>query len=299
MKETKNGKTIKIPNKLRDPFLFEDVIHIQRDLTGDVNGLDMSAITFIEPYSMISVLLMGRNYLRATGNKLRLVNIPVHIHQYLVRMDFFKPGIFEDPDPLSDKYLLKRSNLSSRVIEIIEIPNKERMSIKVITAVIDIFRKRAEHILKFWMSDSVIDYFVTVISELCQNIFEHSLDSGFISMQTYTIGKENVFRLVISDSGIGIRESFESKKNIVFNSTADLIEMALTKPISSKRDFGFGLCQVNTIVEKLRGTIYIRSDTGSVTALYNKKKSGSPFMFLKNDLGQFNGTQISISLSSL
>jgi anti-sigma regulatory factor (Ser/Thr protein kinase) len=58
------------------------------------------------------------------------------------------------------------------------------------------------------MNESVIDYFVTVISELCQNVFEHSLDSGYLSMQTYTVGRENIFRLVISDSGTGIRGSF-------------------------------------------------------------------------------------------
>jgi hypothetical protein len=72
--------------------------------------------------------------------------------------------------------------------------------------------------------------------------------------------------------------------------------MALTKPISSKRDFGFGLCQVNTIINRMKGTIYIRSDDACVTAMYQKTKPGSSPIFIKNNLCQFNGTQISISL---
>jgi signal transduction histidine kinase len=245
---------------------------------------------------MVSLLLMGRNYLRGSGERLRLVNIPLAIHQYLSRMDFFSAGIFDVPLPLNEKYMLRRSAFSSRIIEIIEIPNKERKSIAVINSVISVFRKRSSHILRYWMNESVIDYFVTVISELCQNVFEHSLDSGYLSMQTYTVGRENIFRLVISDSGTGIRGSFEKKSGIHYDSTAHLIEMALTKPISSKRDFGFGLCQVNTILNRMKGTIYIRSDDACVTAMYQKTKPGSSPIFIKNNLCQFNGTQISISL---
>lgn len=148
------------------------------------------------------------------------------------------------------------------------------------------------------MQQELVNYFVTVISELCQNVFEHSMDSGYFTIQTYATGRENIFRLVIGDSGIGIRQSFENRKKIDFESTAQLIEMALTTPISSKRDFGFGLCQVNTIIERLKGTVYIRSGDASVTGLYRNRTDGKPFIFLKNDINNFNGTQISISLSA-
>ncbi len=293
----KAGVSIVLPNSLRDPYLFEDVISLQDKINEGVSELDMSKVTFIEPYSMLSLLHMGRNFLRDSGERIRLTNIPITIHQYLHRMDFFKPNIFAVSDSLDSSLLLKRSAFSKRVIEIIEIPNKERESVMVISRIISIFRKRAVHILKFWLSDTIVDFFVTVISELCQNIFEHSLDSGFIAMQTYSVGKENIVRLVISDSGIGIGKSFEQRNDLSYTTPSELIEMALTMPISSKREFGYGLCQVNTIVEKLNGTLFIRSEDASVTALYHKRNTGSTVMFHKNDLPAFNGTQISISLS--
>jgi anti-sigma regulatory factor (Ser/Thr protein kinase) len=166
----------------------------------------------------------------------------------------------------------------------------------VISQILALFRKRAAHILKYWISDTIIDYFVTVISELCQNIYEHSLDSGYLSMQTYSIGKDNIVRLSISDSGIGIKRSFDENSTVRYDSPAQLIELALTTPISSKREFGYGLCQVNAIMEKLKGTVYIRTGNAFVSAMYHKKSVGSSFLFLKNDLTYFNGTQISISL---
>lgn len=285
-----------LPNRLKDTYDFEYVIDMQDAIYGQAAGLDLSRISFIEPYSMLSLLLLGRNYLRKSGNKLRLTGIPINIHQYLHRMDFFKTGVFDVPERLNEKLLLKRSTFSNRVLEITEIPNKERESVRIISGIVGVFRKRAEHILKYWLSDRITDYFVTVISEICQNIYEHSLDSGYLAMQTYSVGKENIVRLSIGDSGIGILKSFENN-GVRYDSPAHLIELAVTTPISSKREFGYGLCQVNAIVEKLKGSIFLRSGNASVSTLYQKKSAGSSYLFQKNDLRPFDGTQISISLT--
>ena len=288
--------TFILPNKMRDPFLFEEVLNRQEELLTGNGMLDLSDVSFVEPHSILCLLLLGRNYLRSKGEKIQLVNIPIAVHQYLGRMDFFAANIFNIRTPLNEKYMLKRSSFSSRVIEITEIPNKERKSIAVINSVIALFRKRASFILKYWMNESVVDYFVTVISELCQNIFEHSLDSGYLSMQTYSYANENIFRFAIADSGIGIKESFAAREDLKSRTNAELIEMALTQPISSKREFGFGLCQVNTIIKIMKGSIYIRSGDSAVTAMYHNAKSDSSVIFLKDGLTDFNGTQISISL---
>ena len=292
------SEIITLPDRFRDPYYFEEVIDCKEEIITRSSSLDCSKIAFIEPYSMISLLLIGKIFLRNRGERLKLVNIPIPVHQYLHRMDFFESGLFMDEEILSEKLLYKRSNFSRSVIEITEIPNKERESIKVIRKVIALFRKRSSYILKYWMTDNIMEYFVTVISELCQNIYEHSLDSGYLAMQTYLMGKENIVRLVISDSGIGIRKSFENNRNVNYGTMAELIEQSLTTPISSKREFGYGLCQVNSIVKMLKGIIFIRSDGAYVTSLYHKKNPGSSVMFLKNDLSEFNGTQISITLLS-
>lgn len=291
-------RTLIMPDRFRDPYIFENIVAMNDSVLNSGGVIDMSRVAFIEPYSMISFLLMGRNYLRKKGERIRLVNIPLQINQYLTRMDFLSRDFFSISETIPDSMVLKRSISSSRLLEIVEIPNKERQSVNVIASVIALFRKRAHGILKFWMNDEVVDYFVTVISELCQNIFEHSLDTGFMAMQTYKTGNENIARLVISDSGVGIVKSFEQKSEITFSSGAELIEKALTTPISSKREFGYGLCQVNAITEKLKGSVFIRSDSSSLSALYNRKEGSGKNIFLRNDLPQFDGTQISISLSS-
>ena len=292
------SKTLVVNDVCKDLYYFEEVINIQSEIyTRNIRFLDLSNLSFIEPYSILNLLLLGRNFLRNTGEKLCLLNIPLNIHQYLARMDFFIKNVFVVIDKLDERYYLKRSSFSKRVIEITDIPNKERESIKVISDVVSLFRKRASHILKYWFSNTIVDYFVTVISEICQNVFEHSLDSGYLSMQTYSIGKEHIVRLVISDSGIGIRGSFNGIDDIPSMSNAKLIERVLTTPMSSKRAFGYGLCQVNAIVDRLKGSIFIRSDDASVAVMYNRKYSGGAYSFLKNDLSKFPGTQISISLS--
>jgi anti-sigma regulatory factor (Ser/Thr protein kinase) len=291
-----NSSSLIVPNRFKDPFDFEFVIDIQDTIINNTTELNLSRVSFIEPYSMLSLLLIGRNYLRKRGTKLVLIGIPINIHQYLHRMDFFKAGVFDVSDRLNEKMLLKRSSFSNRVLEITEIPNKERESVDVIGSIVSVFRKRAGHILKYWLTDRIIDYFVTVISEICQNIYEHSLDSGYCTMQTYSLGKENIVRLTIGDSGIGILKSFKHN-DVAFDTPAHLIELALTTPLSSKREFGYGLCQVNSIVEKLKGSIFIRSGNALVSALYHKKKTGSSYLFHKNDLGRFDGTQISITLT--
>ena len=278
------SKTLVLTNVCKDLYSFEEVINLQSKIFDrDVKLIDLSNISFIEPYSMLGLLLLGRNHLRSTGKKLGLINIPHNIHQYLSRMDFFEKGIFDVIDKLDERYLLKRSSFSKRVIEITDIPNKERESVKVILGVVSLFRKRANHILKYWFSNTIVDYFITVISEICQNVFEHSLDSGYLSVQMYTIGKEHIVRLVISDSGIGIKRSFVGIKDIAFDSNAKLIERVLTTPMSSKRDFGYGLCQVNAIIDRLKGSIYIRSEDASVNIMYNRKYKGSAYSFLKNN----------------
>ena len=81
-------------NRFKDPYNFEEIINDFDFIIKNVKELDFSNINFIEPYSMIFIILLGRNYLRKRGEKLKLINIPLNVHQYLARMDFFKTGIF-------------------------------------------------------------------------------------------------------------------------------------------------------------------------------------------------------------
>ncbi|MBN2436937.1 MAG: ATP-binding protein [Spirochaetes bacterium] len=286
-----------IPDKLNDIYAFDSIISLEKEIyVKSIHTLDMSSVSFIEPYSMTNLLLIARRYLKNTGNRLKLTQIPLPIHQYLTRMNFFKYPVFDEPEPLDSKKMLSRSTLSKRILEITEIPNLERESVRVISQAVSLFRRRGAYILKHWFCPDTVNYFVTVISEVCQNVFEHSMDSGFLALQTYTYNRENVVRLVIADSGIGIEESFSAEQKRTYGTGSALIKNALTAPISGKREFGYGLCRVNSIIKEMKGNLFIRSDRSSVAFVYNKGYSDNAYSFLKDDLEPFSGTQISISL---
>ena len=292
--EAQQRTIVKLPDCLKDIYAFERVLKMEDRLI-QADAVDMSGVTFVEPYSMAGLLLAGRSRLRATGNKTVLVRIPLQVHQYLARMNFFSHGVFTEEKPLSPKQALSRSAFSRRVIEITPIPNKERESVKAINGAVTLFRQRASHILKFFMADSTADMMVTAISELWQNVFEHSLDSGFFIAQAYEYEKAHVVRIVIADSGIGIDGSFEEKKNAVTERGAELLQKVVLMPVSSKRTYGFGLCQVHGIMNRLGGNLFLRSGSSSAIFIAKGVRSGT---FLKNGLSPFAGTQISLTLTS-
>ncbi|MGL4370652.1 MAG: hypothetical protein ACRCUT_13420 [Spirochaetota bacterium] len=287
---------IKLPDCLKDIYAFERVIKMQEGICDTKEAvLDMSSVSFIEPYSMAGLLLLGRNYLRSTGDRLVLSKMSLPVHQYLSRMDLFAKGVFCEDKPLSKTNALKRSTFSRKVIELTDIPNKERESVKAINTAVTLFRSRGAHILRFFMPERSSDMMVTALSELWQNVFEHSLDSGFFTAQAYEFEKAHIVRLIVADSGIGIDGSFEEKKSDVTERGAELIQKTVIMPISSKRPYGFGLCQVHSITNRLGGSLFIRSGNSSAVFISSGARSGT---FLKNGLSSFSGTQISLTLSS-
>lgn len=290
-------KVYTLPDQCKDPFGFETVIaQYNTIINNKVKGIDVSKVTFADPYSLLCLLLIGRSFLRLTGNKLMLYRMPAQLMQYAMRIDYFSHNIFTIDESLEKDKLLKRSAVSTRLLEVIEIPGKEKESVRVIAKVIATFRKRAGIILKHWFTSTMTDHIVTVISEVCQNIFEHSMDSGFIAIQSYTYQNERIFRIAIADSGIGIPGSFDHVQEVIQMSKAKLLESVLTTPLSSKRRYGYGLCQVNAIVEQLKGSIFLRSENAYLSVLYNRRRAKGSYIFLKDDCPFFPGTQFSITL---
>lgn len=102
-------------------------------------------------------------------------------------------------------------------------------------------------------------------------------------------------RLAIADTGIGMEESFSTRNEPIEEKGAALIRRAVTTPISSKRPFGYGLCRVNEIVNRLGGGLFIRSECSSVAVVNKGQRCGT---FLKDELPHFRGTQIAITLIS-
>jgi anti-anti-sigma regulatory factor/anti-sigma regulatory factor (Ser/Thr protein kinase) len=283
-----------IPDCLNDVYAFERLLALEDDLYARMERcvLDLRQVSFINPFGAVNLLLLGRNFIRKTGSRIILRGLRPDIHAYLERMDFLKAGIFVLEDAEAPK--LSRSRASTSLIEIIEIPAKEGASVRAIAGVVSLFRKRAPQIFKSAMSEERVDSFVTVISEICQNVFEHSMDSGFVAVQTYRTAKGPVVHLVVADSGIGIEGSF-ARSGKDYGTGSDLLLKAVTSPISSKRPFGYGLCRVSSIVDQMNGNLYLRSNAASI-AVMNTPGKGR-VSFARREIPFFQGTQISFFVS--
>lgn len=288
LSELKNK--IVAPDACGDIYSFEKIISLQEALLAcDEPEIDLSNVSFVDPYAMVGLLLISRLIMKQKGSMLKVSGISPAVYAYLDRMNFFKFNLFKLVASESKVKPLKRSGASKNLIEITEIPNKENESIRAISNVVALFRERTAHVFKSKTDNMLVDSLITVISEICQNIFEHSGDSGFFAAQSYSRQGKSVVHLAVCDGGIGIEGSFAEHGKESMGRGSALLLKTLTTPISSKRPFGYGLCRVNSLVEQLRGNLYLRSNASSV-AVMNK---GGRYSFTRDAIPFLRGTQIS------
>lgn len=258
------------------------------------NEIDLRKITFIDPFGMVGILESGR-YLDAEGfRKTLLLPESDDVLRYLERMDFFKyAGRFYDiasgPQELPDKFL--RNPQSDVLLEITPIEKSDDIHF-----IVGKVKKRAHAILEKHLhyNERAIGGFIVALSEVCQNIIEHSENTGFVGIQKYRFQKreKNVVKIVVMDLGIGFRESLSER----FSAANDLeaIEKALVHGFSRHRDEGrgHGLAAVRRFISQWNGKITIRSGTARLSIIpdwaWGKEK--------ENNLTYFPGAQINIML---
>lgn len=131
--------------------------------------------------------------------------------------------------------------------------------------------------------------FITALSELCHNIYDHSAPNGtphgYIAMQAY----RDTVKLAVMDLGIGIPNSLRLKHPIADDRKA--IAVALLPGVSSQEGRGLGLYRVRSIVAQHRGILNIRSGCAKVLVTGNSKEIRT-----YKQMGSFPGTQIGILL---
>ena len=81
----------------------------------------------------------------------------------------------------------------------------------------------------------------------------------------------------------------------IVNESADDSVFAAWGYTASKRPYGFGLCQVHGIMNRLGGNLFLRSGSASAVFIAHGARTGT---FLRNGLAPFAGTQISLTLTS-
>jgi anti-sigma regulatory factor (Ser/Thr protein kinase) len=82
--------------------------------------------------------------------------------------------------------------------------------------IVDRVRERAQTILSqnLHYEQAAIDGFVVALSEVCQNIPEHSEDVGYVAIQKYFYGRRlgrNLVKIAVMDLGVGFRASLGPK----------------------------------------------------------------------------------------
>jgi len=265
----------------------------------DIVKVSLTDTKFIDPFGMVGLIQFGR-YLRLNGgNPFLLLPNSMDVLRYLDRMDFFKyvQNLFQlEPQDFTIEERYLRRHHSDVLLEITSIENTDDVHI-----IVEKVRERAENILNSHLhyGPMEIDSFMVALSEICQNIPEHSRDMGFVGIQKYFYGKKlkkNVAKIAVMDLGIGIKESLSPKYASLSKHWSDLtaIHLALFKGCSRYDDLGRGqgLTNVRKWVQKWNGKMVIRSGTAYMGLI--PTWDFAPYK--RSSLTFFPGTQASLIL---
>lgn len=277
-------------SKLLTEDNFEDFLQAAR--TSSV--LDITGVSFIDPYAMIGLLEIGKLYPEEEDFKTLRLPKADDVRKYLERMDFFKLAdacfnLEPSASQLSDTY--SRSTHSDVLLEITPIENFDDIHF-----IVGKVKDRAHAILASHLhyDERAINGFIVALSEVCQNIIEHSETTGFVAIQKYHFQKikKNIVRIAVMDSGIGFRESLSERFEI--KSDLKALEKALLHGASRymEEGRGHGLASVRRFVDQWNGKISIRSGTAKLSMIpswsWGKDKESS--------LSHFPGAQINLLL---
>ncbi len=284
-----NGTPIVVPDVLSNgPETVEKLFKLLNTppLSGPV-FLDMAGVSWIQPYGAVSLHGFCRYLKQLTREPVRFVRLRKKIHAYLRRIDFFtcENDIVSPTEVFRPSDDLSRSPASSTVLELFPIQTQK-----------DVYEvaSRGRRILTSWLEDAKddIDRIVSLVSEACGNVVDHSGDMGMVMIQKYDHRCFVEIELAISDLGKGIRRSLLVKHEDLSDTSSGFIERALAGLSARPGERGGqGLGTIQRIATASGGALYIHSETGSVQT----KSTGR---FSHNDRPFFPGTQIAITFRS-
>lgn len=259
--------------------------------------IGLQDVSFIDPYGMVGILEIGEA-LKSEGIQ-KTIRVPdsEEVLKYLERMDFFRfAGEYFMLIPpelrLSGKY--RRSAYSDVLLEITPIERSDDIHF-----IVGKVKERANAILKKHLNyeERAINGFIVALSEVCQNIIEHSGKKGFVGIQKYHFQNlnKNVVKIAVMDIGVGFRKSLSER--FPLKNDIEAIEKALLHGASRYADEGrgHGLAAVRRFVNQWNGKLSIRSGAAKLSILpgwaWGKEK--------ETRLSYFPGAQISIMLPEL
>jgi anti-sigma regulatory factor (Ser/Thr protein kinase) len=256
--------------------------------------IDLRDVTFIDPYGMLGLLEIGELCLLEDVKKTVLFPQSGEVCAYLERMDFFTHArrYFSFDECVGPPSRQKSRNLESDVL--LEITSIERSN--DIHAIVGTVRDRAQAILATHLhyDDHAINGFIVALSEVCQNIIEHSENKGFVGIQKYRFQSmnKNIVKIAVMDVGIGFRNSLSERFKL--RSDLDAIDRALLHGASRYEDEGrgHGLAAVRRFVDQWQGKLSLRSGTARLSIIPAWARGKAK----ETNLIAFPGSQINILL---
>jgi anti-anti-sigma regulatory factor len=264
--------------------------------------IDLEEVRFVDPYGMVGLLVLARFLRQRSCEPVLMLPRSDEVMRYLDRMDFSRHAerlCAIDLTTLWPEGEYSRSAHSDVLLEITPIARSED-----IHYIVDRVRERAETILSqnLHYEQAAIDGFVVALSEVCQNIPEHSEDVGYVAIQKYFYGRrlgKNLVKIAVMDLGVGFRSSLAPKYATQSAEWSDLtaLRLAIFEGASRYDDpgRGQGLSAVRRFVERWHGKLIIRS--GSARVGLSPVWDRSPTR--QSKLTFFPGTQVSIVLPEL
>jgi len=259
--------------------------------------IDFRDVNFIDPCGMVGILEIGEVFKVEGIKKTLYLPESEEVLKYLERMDFFRFASkyfrLKPSEPqISDRYL--RSSYSDVLLEITPIEKSDDIHF-----IVGQVKDHAHAILARHLhyDNRAINGFIVALSEVCQNIIEHSETTGYVGIQKYhfqNMGK-NIVKIAVMDTGIGFRKSLS--KRFSLRDDLEAVERALLHGASRYADEGrgHGLAAVRRFVSQWNGKISIRSGTAKFSIIpewaWGREK--------ERNLISFPGAQINILLPEI
>lgn len=294
-----------IPPTSLDESTFERLIRQLKDLgeiaTGEI-AIDLEQVRFVDPYGMVGLLALARFLRQQTLTPVLMLPRSGEVMKYLDRMDFSRHAeqlCTLDLATLWAEGEYSRSTHSDVLLEITPITRSED-----IHYIVDRVRDRAQTILSqnLHYAQTAIDGFVVALSEVCQNIPEHSEDVGYVAIQKYFYGRrlgKNVVKIAVMDLGVGFQASLAPRYAIHTAAWTDVaaLRLAIFEGATRYDDpgRGQGLSAVRRFIERWHGKLMIRSGTARVGLSPDWDRTATQQI----GLVPFPGTQVSIVLPEL
>lgn len=258
--------------------------------------LDAHATEWASPPAFVGLLTLGQALAEAGAAKPRLTLPAPDVASYWGKAGFLVHAdqLFE----LHGKAPRRRADEHSEML----LPVTAIRDMDDVHATIGRIGQHAAAMLKdeLGLEASVVGGFSTSLSEVCQNIIEHSGTTGWVASHVYNYRRRlgrKVAVIAVSDAGIGFRRSLEASQAKRFGDRWDdatALETALIHSISRFRDpgRGQGLAGTKRYLARWQGKIAIRSGTARV-AIVPPWDDAPP---MTTGLAWFPGAQVTLEV---